>query len=118
MVGSDVEQWRTDTFCEHLMHNAKIPKWEGVRGPRYVYARYFEQKPVYEYLHDLEKDPSQLKNFAADADYGEVLEKMRERCDELRDAYGGVYDPDRSRKLKAQQRQKKIQRQQKKKKTG
>ena len=75
-------------------------------------------KPGYEYLNDLEKDPSQLKNFAADAGYGEVLGKMRARCDELRDAYGGAYDPDWIRKLKARQRQKKLQRQQKKKKTG
>ena len=116
--GRDPGRWRDDTFAEHLMDHAAIPKWEGVRGARYVYSRYFEQKPVYEYLHDLEKDPSQLKNFAADAGYGEVLGKMRERCDELRDAYGGAYDPDWIRKLKARQRQKKLQRQQKKKKAG
>lgn len=84
-------EWRTDTFCEHLMHNASIPKWEGVRGQRYVYARYFEQQKDGEFLHDLEKDPQQLKNFVADPAYKEALATMRKRCDELRDSYGGPY---------------------------
>ena len=99
-------KWRSDTFAEHLMNHSAIPKWEGVRGARYVYARYFEQKPVYEYLHDLEKDPSQLKNLVSDPGSAAILEKMRARCDELRDAYGGEYDPNRSKKPRAQRRQK------------
>jgi arylsulfatase A-like enzyme len=85
--GRKVHNWRKDFFCEHLMNNESIPKWEGIRGERYVYARYFEQKPVYEFLHDLEKDPDELKNFASDANYGKILAKMRKRCDELRDKY-------------------------------
>jgi len=85
--GKKVRNWREDFFCEHLMNNKSIPKWEGIRGQRYVYARYFEQKPVYEFLHDLEKDPDELKNFASDANYGKILAKMRKRCDELRDKY-------------------------------
>ena len=91
--GRPPSDWRTDFFCEHLMNNRSIPKWEGVRGPRYVYARYFQQKPVHEFLHDLKTDPDQLKNFAADPACAEVLAKMRKRCDELRDAYGGPYKP-------------------------
>jgi arylsulfatase A-like enzyme len=89
--GQEVDFWRTDFFCEHLMDNASIPKWEGVRDNRYVYARYFEQKPVYEYLHDLKADPDQLKNFVDNPEYAKILEKMRARTDELRDSYGGKY---------------------------
>ncbi len=85
--GRKVRNWRKDFFCEHLMNNKSIPKWEGVRGQRYVYARYFEQEPVYEFLHNLETDPDQLKNFASDAKYAKILAKMRKRCDELRDEY-------------------------------
>ena len=92
-AGRIPEGWRTDFFCEHLMNHKAIPKWEGVRGRRYVYARYFEQKPAYEFLHDLKTDRDQLKNLAADAGYADVLEKMRTRCDELRDAWGGPYTP-------------------------
>jgi len=94
MSRSQVGDWRTDFFCEHLMDTGtKIPKWEGVRGQRYVYARYFEQQPVYEMLHDLKTDPDQLKNSAGDESYAEVLAAQRKRCDELRDGYGGVFQP-------------------------
>jgi len=93
LAGSAVPNWREDFFCEHLMNNKAIPKWEGVRGMRYVYARYFQQQPVYEFLHDLKTDPDQLKNFVADPACAGVLNQMRRRCDDLRDAYGGPYTP-------------------------
>ena len=82
-----VPEWRKDFFCEHLMDYKPIPKWEGVRGERYVYARYFEQEPVYEFLHDLKNDPDQLTNLASDPEYGDILAKMRGRCDELKNRY-------------------------------
>jgi hypothetical protein len=56
-----------------------------------MYARYFEQSPVYEFLHDLRRDPDQLKNLASDPAYEETLTEFRKRCDELRDGYGGTY---------------------------
>ncbi len=85
-----VADWREDFLGEHLLEaGARIPKWEGVRGERYVYARYFEYD--YEFLHDLEADPDQLKNFVEDPQYEDVLKQLRERCDELRDRYGGLY---------------------------
>ena len=96
--------WRTDFFCEHLMNNKAIPKWEGVRGQRYVYARYFEQSPPHEFLHDLQADPDQLKNLAADPAAAAVLRRMRKRCDQLRDAYGGPYKPHPPRKRKRPKR--------------
>ena len=89
--GRKPSKWRTDFFCEHLMDHPKIPKYEGVRGQRYVYARYFEHPEDGEFLHDLKVDPDQLKNFVADPAYAEVLREMRARCDELRDKLGGPY---------------------------
>jgi arylsulfatase A-like enzyme len=88
-------KWRTDFFCEHLFDNASIPKWEGVRDQRWVYARYFQQSPPYEFLHDLKTDPQELKNLAKDPGHKEVLARMRKRCDELRDQYGGAYSPEK-----------------------
>ena len=85
--------WRGDFFCEHLMDHPRIPKWEGVRGERYKYARYFEQDPPFEFLHDLEQDPYELKNYAPDPRYEDVLKRMRRRCTRLRDSYGGPYQP-------------------------
>lgn len=82
--------WRDDFFCEHLMDHRDIPKWEGVRAERYVYARYFESAAggsPYEYLHDLEVDPDQLKNYVEDPEYADILARMRRRCDELKDEY-------------------------------
>ena len=85
--GEDVSDWRNDFFCEHLMGHKAIPKWEGVRGERYVYARYFGQKPIFEFLHDLEADPDQLTNLATDPDLDDILGKMRKRCDALKQGY-------------------------------
>jgi arylsulfatase A-like enzyme len=93
--GEKVASWRTDFFCEHLFVHPEIPKWEGVRDERYVYARYFDQKPAYEYLHDLREDPQELRNLALEGGFWEILERMRRRCDELRDGYGGAYSLER-----------------------
>jgi len=89
--GKAVPDWRTDFFCEHLFDHGAIPKWEGVRAQQWVYARYFEQSPPYEFLHDLKADPGQLKNLAFDPAFANVLDRMRRRCNELRDQYGGPY---------------------------
>ncbi|MDY7109270.1 MAG: sulfatase [Planctomycetota bacterium] len=82
-----VSDWRTEFFCEHLMRHRDIPKWEGIRGERYVYARYFEQAPVFEFLHDLKTDPDQLVNLASQPEHRHILARMRKRCDELRGEY-------------------------------
>lgn len=93
MSGDKPSNWRTDFFCEHLMDHKSIPKYEGVRSKRYVYARYFEQQPEFEFLHDLNADPDQLKNLATDVKYSASLKQMRARCDSLRNGYGGKYRP-------------------------
>lgn len=85
----EVTNWRTDFFCEHLMNAPKrIPKWEGVRGSQWTYARYTEQQPVYEFLHNLVEDPNQLTNYATDPQFKNQLSAMRQRCDELMRDFG------------------------------
>jgi arylsulfatase A-like enzyme len=88
--GDEVPEWRSDFFCEHLMENHTIPKWEGVRTGHLKYARYFEQEPPYEFLHDLKADPDELTNLAADPAHAETLARLRARTDELRDRYASV----------------------------
>ena len=78
---------REDFLCEHLWDFDRIPKWEGVHTGRYVYARYFGQEPPYEFLHDLEKDPDQLKNFIDDENYSKVRKQLRMRCEEITRTY-------------------------------
>ncbi|MCS1408689.1 MAG: Arylsulfatase [Verrucomicrobia subdivision 3 bacterium] len=91
VAGEPVADWRTDFFCEHLFDHAQIPKWEGVRQQRWVYARYFQQKPVFEFLHDLSADPLQRQNLAFEPQHAQTLQNLRQRCDQLRDEYGGAY---------------------------
>ena len=92
LAGEQPDDWRSDFLCEHLMHMpGGIPKYEGVRSSRWVYARYIEQDPPFEFLHDLETDPDQLINFATDAEFSEQLTSMRRRCDQLVDKHGGEY---------------------------
>lgn len=59
------------------MDNGSIPKWQGVRDERYVYANDYEEN--YEYLHDIQADPDQWINLALDSSYQDVLDQMRER---------------------------------------
>ena len=87
------KSWRQDFFCEHLFDHMAIPKWEGVHEHRWVYARYFQQQPAFEFLHDLQSDPDQLRNLAADSAYAAQLTRLQKRCDELRNRYGGIYTP-------------------------
>lgn len=74
-----LNDWRTSFFAEHRMHHKGIPKWEGIRTERYVYANYYEQQPAYEFLHDLEKDPDQLENLVLNRKYRKILKRMRKK---------------------------------------
>jgi arylsulfatase A-like enzyme len=78
--------WRQDFLCQHTMDDPGIPKWVGVRSERYMYARYFEQQPAYEVLHDLRADPTEFRNLAHEAGYAAVLEAQRARCATLQQA--------------------------------
>lgn len=81
----EAPEWRDDFFYEHRMKHAKIPKSEGVRGERWVYARYYEQQPVFEELYDLVNDPLQARNLALEDEFSERLAAMRKRCAALRE---------------------------------
>jgi arylsulfatase A-like enzyme len=90
--GTAPADWRTHFFGEHLDLSPTLT-WEGVRGERYVYARYFDQKPAFEFLHDLQQDPDELKNLARDPAHARVLQEMRALCDREMDARGGALLP-------------------------
>jgi arylsulfatase A-like enzyme len=74
--GARVTDWRRAFFCEHVDLAPHIT-WDGIRGERYVYARYFDQEPPFEFLHDLREDPDQRRNLAADPAHASVLRLMR-----------------------------------------
>lgn len=79
--------WREDFFCEHTNPRYAM-SWEGVRGQRFKYARYVDQDPAYEYLHDLKNDPDELTNLASDPDHASLLKQLRQRTDALAEEYG------------------------------
>lgn len=79
VCGETPTNWRHDFFTEHHANNPRLPKWRGVHGERYTYARYYEQTPVAEMLYDLETDPDQLVNLADDPAHAELLRRMRAR---------------------------------------
>lgn len=87
LEGEKPTDWRSDFYCEHLLNTQSIPKWRGVRGTRYTYSRYFEQKPPFEFLHDLEKDPDQYQNLATNPEYADILKSMRQKTLDYEKAY-------------------------------
>ncbi len=85
--GSVPDDWRTEFFCEHLMDNKSIPKWEGVRTERYMYARYFEQDSDAEVLYDLKSDPEELVNLAGDPKHAASLKVMSDKTSDYVSRY-------------------------------
>ncbi|MBJ22043.1 MAG: hypothetical protein CL933_21755 [Deltaproteobacteria bacterium] len=86
LLSGGASEWRTDFLYEHRFAHKTIPQSEGVREGRFVYARYYEEEPVYEQLFDLESDPLQLTNLAEphhQSQFGVELTRLRARCDEL-----------------------------------
>ena len=90
---------RDTFFIEHRMDRDDIPQYEGVRGPQlrsgryslFKYARYTQETDdpdgdgvaTGEFLHDLETDPQELTNLAADPAHRDTLDAMRNQTDKF-----------------------------------
>lgn len=92
VAGRAASDWRTHFFCEHV-DLAPTLTWEGVRGSRFMYARYFDQRPAYELLYDLQADPDQLRNCATDPACASTLREYRALCDAEINQRGGPLLP-------------------------
>jgi choline-sulfatase len=77
-------RWREDVAIE-------CPDSRCLRTPRYKYT-VFEGAAPRELLTDMEKDPGEMTNLAADHSFADVLtdhrRRLRQRCQELNDGYG------------------------------
>ncbi len=52
----------------------------GLRSHKWKYISYFDQRPVREELYDLEQDPYELKNLAANPEFSTILKELRSQC--------------------------------------
>ena len=89
--GETPANWRSDTFHEHFAVRNRIPAYEGIRTDQYKYVRYLDHD--HEFLHDLSKDPDELRNLVNDPAYAAILETMRKRTAERIKELGGPLDP-------------------------
>lgn len=84
--------WRDEFFYEHLFKVPEsavptvgyIPSSVGVRTQRWKYLRYIDYDPVYEELYDLQNDPHETKNLAAEKEFATDLERLRQKCNEMK----------------------------------
>jgi len=82
--GEDPEDWRTEFFYDHYFIPNRIPPSEAVRTEKWKYIRYVQSDPLFEELYDLENDPLEAKNLAADPASKKTLETMRNKWSEWR----------------------------------
>lgn len=90
--GESPEDWREDLFSEHKFH--RYPDWHCVRGTRYKYAVYYDEKDgPYECLYDLERDPTELVNLATNPEHAATLRGLQGRLAHYRKVYPEVSPP-------------------------
>jgi arylsulfatase A-like enzyme len=81
---------RSDWYYYHAVETESsgkpLPTCEGVRGNDWKYIRYIGTRPLQEELFYLKSDPNEEQNLAYNKRHKKMLEKMRNRCDELRES--------------------------------
>jgi arylsulfatase A-like enzyme len=78
--------WRQGFFYEHHAGMKNIPPSEGVRSERFKYIRWLDPTPEgikdgharLEQLFELDSDPLEKKDLAADPKYAQILDQSRE----------------------------------------
>jgi len=100
LLEGQVQNWPTDFFYEHYFrapwrktNKGNIPRSVGVRGERWKYVYYFDEKPTYEQLFDLKNDPHEANNLASTPDHRKTLEAMRHRMEVLQARGGPPWKP-------------------------
>ncbi len=91
--GNTPSDWRQSFFYEHwFTARGQIVPSEGMRDRRWKYARYLvpgkekEGEQRWEELYDLQTDPHETVNLAADSRYADTLALKRKAWEELREA--------------------------------
>jgi len=82
----ETPEWREDWFFEHLFERHNIPRSEGIRTETHKYFRWLDSEPLLEEAYDLEADPLETNNLVDDPESREVVEQLRARYHEFREA--------------------------------
>ena len=77
--GKRPADWRREFFYEHHYGPKIIPPSEGIRTERWAYLRWLAPNPESEELYDIQRDPLEQHNLAADPAYAATLAVLRER---------------------------------------
>src|SRR2546425_4568863 len=77
LQGSRPADWRKDFFYEHNYGPNIIPPSEGIRTERWAYLRWLAPNPESEELYDIQSDPLEQRNLAADPAYAPTLGALR-----------------------------------------
>jgi hypothetical protein len=73
---------RDTILIEHLWERDDLPSSEGVRTAEWKYLRYINDKSAEELYH-LQRDPKETQSLAEDPSHAEVLQELRNKCDQL-----------------------------------
>lgn len=77
--------WRKEFFYEHDYGPNIIPPSEGVRTERWSYIRWINETPPIEELYDVQADPLEARNLAADPAHAPTLAQLRARWAQYRE---------------------------------
>ena len=81
---------RDTILIEHLWEFGNIPPSEGVRTAEWKYFRYVNDKSAEELYH-LAADPRETQNLAAQPAYQQILQALRDKCDQLTQRFADPY---------------------------
>lgn len=86
LQGENPELVRDKLLFEHLWELPEIPSSEAIRTEKWKYLRYrLIETP--EELYDLENDPLETNNLAADPAFKNILEELSAECDRQSEIY-------------------------------
>ena len=83
-VDGETPKWRDDWFYEHYTAAKIIPPSEGVRTTRWTIGWMKDPSKPVEELYDLQADPLQERNLAAEPAQQATLQMLRARWEKLR----------------------------------
>ncbi len=105
--GQTPKQWRTAVYYRYWMHLAhhNIPAHYGIRDARYKLVFFYAlpldanlgrgnfgpTTPGWE-LYDLQKDPNEINNVYGNSEYKEVVMRLKEQLQGLKQTYGDTDD--------------------------